>query len=468
VLSLALAALAAGCFPIASMRWSDDGSVGVVATNEKGRLVDGRTGQAADLPPLAGWVPSVTPDGKHVLYAVRQVFETAEAALAALPKAQQALVAKEADLVTAAVLAGDAGPGTVTEWPALEHEPLGGTAVYRNLVLRAVCERADDRLTKAVAPGMLEHAKAQPAAVVQLRMAPIRDAAAGEGRAVAASLYTLTRPRLSPDGRLVAYLCHAVEDGKGGDAPYDLWVSPLEGEPASVRLAANVAIGYAWRPDGRAVAYVSAVGEEGGRPIIGTLTTLEVVDADGTLLAQEAEGGGDADHVASAEPGQRAGVIFNRLASAAYLPSGRLLFSSIKVALPMSHLEGDPRQSLFAFDSVTGALADILPTSVSARMGGQAHFELSPDGSRVLVPLGDEGFLVYGIGEAEAKAPLPAGTAAGSKAPPPAWKGPDHVACWVKRGSDLLKGADLPEGGEDEVLAEVDLDGNLVRVLLAP
>ena len=466
LMALALAAITVGCYPLTSMRWSDSGAVGVVAKADKGQLVDGQTGQTTDLPELAGWVPAVSADGKTVLYATARTFEGVDEAMAALPKAQQALVKEEADRLAAAVLAENAGPGGVGEWPALENARLAKTEVYRNLVIRAVCEKADEQARAALAPTLLETAKALPIRLVQLVAAPVAQPDAG--RVLATSLYALSRPRFSPDGRFVAYLCHTIVEGKG-DPEFDLWVSPVDGEPKAVRLGGPVAIGYAWRPDSRAVACTAPVGDGGDQKIVGTLNTLDVADAGGTLLAKPAEAGGDADLVASAEVEQRAGVVFNALASAAYLPSGRLLFSSVKGSLPMSLIEGDLHASIFAYDDVTRTLADILPPAVSARMGGQTYFDLSPDGKRVLVPLGKDGFLVYAIGEKEARAPLPEGASPEANAAPPAWKGPDHVACWVNASSSLLAGTDAAKPGSDEdVLVEVDLEGNLVRVLAAP
>jgi len=465
-LFVALAALAAGCYPQSSMRWSHSGSVGVVAQKEKGVLVDGTTGEATPLPELVGWAPAVSPDGKHVLYASAKAFDDVGAALAALPKAQQDLVAQEAARVRAHVLAeaqGPKGPGGATRWPDLEPADLARSAVYCNLVLRAACRNADAALGSALAPGVLEKAKQRPVRVIQLVTAPV--ARPDAGRTLAASLYAITMPRLSPDGRLVAYLCHTLGDDKDAGTRYDLWVAPATGQGGGIRLARSVALGYAWRPDSRAIAYVASIGDAEPR-LIGTLNTLEVADADGRLLAKAAEPGGDADRVASAEPDQRAGVIFSNNATAVYLPSGRLLFASVKVSLPLGHLEGDPQHSIFAYDPATGAVADILPPAVSQRIAGQAYFDLSPDGKRVLVPLGKQGFLVYTLGEAEASSPL-ADEAAVESAPPPAWKGPDHVVCTVGSASSLLKDTD-GVGGNEKALVEVDREGNRVRVLPLP
>jgi len=468
VLALAaLAALAAGCYPLTSMRWSDDGAVGILAKGEKGQLIDGRTGKTTDLPELAGWVPAVSADGKTVLYATAKAFETAKAALGALPTAQQALVTTEANRLADRILAEGAGPGGVGAWPDLEGGPLVRTDLFRTLVRRTVCETGNEQARAALAPALVENTKALPVRLVQLMAAPV--AAPDKGLALATSLYTITRPRFSPDGRFVAYLCHTVVEGKQGEDAFALWASPAQGEPKAVRLAENVAIGYAWRPDSRAVACIALAGDLGEQKLVGTLNVVEVADADGSLLAKPAEAGADADFVASAEPAQRAGVVFNGLAAAAYLPSGRLLFTSVKGRLPMSVVEGELHASIFVYDDVTRTVADILPPAVSGRMGGQAHVDLSPDGKRVLIPLGTEGFLVYTIGETEAQTPLPEGASPEANAAPPAWVGPDHVACWVNASSSLLAGTEAAKAaGDADVLVEVDLEGKLIRVLAGP
>ena len=471
----ALALLAAGCFPVASMRWSDDGSVGLVAMAEKAVLVDGKTGRFTQLPEkLAGWAPSISPDGKLVVYSLRVPFEDAGEALTLLPKGQWDTVIQEAARLRAEVLAaasGPKGPAGVKEWPSLQPEALAKSEVYRNLVIRSVCKKADESVRSAVAPGLLEKAMAEPVHLVQLYIVPVGGIGQHRGRLVTSSLYAISRPRLSPDRRFVAYLCHATWELKGEGPAFDLWVSPLQGEPRAVRLARRVSLGYAWRPDSRAIAYMAAArGQSTKEEALGTLNTIQVADDEGKLLAKAAAELDHADHVGAGDVEERAGLVFNSLAEVAYHPSGRILFSSVRAALPLSHIESGPQWSIFVYDPVTRTLADALPPPVSAQLGSEAaHFDLSPDGARLLMLRSDEGFMVYRLGDASATTALAKEAAPEKAAPPPAWKGPDHIACYVKGKSSLLKDAGLGKHADDEgVLVEVDAEGKLVRVLVAP
>ena len=77
--------------------------------------------------------------------------------------------------------------------------------------------------------------------------------------------------------------------------------------------------------------------------------------------------------------------------------------------------------------------------------------------------------MVYRLGDASATTALAKEAAPEHAAPPPAWKGPDHIACYAGSESSLLKDAGLGKHDDNEgVLVEVDTEGKLVRVLVAP
>lgn len=81
-------------------------------------------------------------------------------------------------------------------------------------------------------------------------------AANGQQRLLAEHRLGLTQPRWSPNGQQLAFL---VKTGAGKDATPQLFVQALPaGEPRQVSHAPKGVQHYAWRPDGEALAYVTA------------------------------------------------------------------------------------------------------------------------------------------------------------------------------------------------------------------
>lgn len=160
-----------------------------------------------------------------------------------------------------------------------------------------------------------------------------------------------------------------------------------------------------------------------------------------------------------------AGAIFYPWLKVQYGPGGRIFFSSCLLSLPASKRD-EPRWSLFCYDSVTAAVADVLPSSVSNYTGqamAMTQFALSPDGESVLLPIKNSRFVCYGLGTDSIEVPIKEDEGFGHEDVStlvPSWKGNDEISFLVAENSHFLPqvedGAKPPSGTEVVVLKRTD------------
>jgi Tol biopolymer transport system component len=86
---------------------------------------------------------------------------------------------------------------------------------------------------------------------------------------------TMYRPRFSPDGRHVAFLMPTPHN----EEKATLIVASTDGKTDAIEVAAGVAIGFDWRPDSKAIAYV----KQDGDPILGAVEEKVLVAEDGVV-----------------------------------------------------------------------------------------------------------------------------------------------------------------------------------------
>ncbi len=430
--------LLVGCFPEDSLEWSRDGSWGLLRTQNNLFAVDGASGA---LTPIqtdgeVGPMPGISSDGKQMTYVAVSPCATLEEGLKLFPANVADMVRRDARRLTDRVLAGDVLP---TDLPLGDGSKSGVEESYHRWVVRAMCEDPNALLVTRIGRDKLEECRECEIGCSRLIVAD--RAAPGRNTTAAILPLTMLRPRLSPDGRWVAFLASAPHDKEKAT----LIVASTDGKTDAIEVTDGVAIGFDWRPDGKAIAYV----KQDGDPILGAIEE-KVLVADTGVIPTEATNPTADDTVctrrSTGATKQFAGTLFQPFMSVQYGLEGRVLFSSATATIPTTDLE-EPRSSLFCYDRLTGTVTDILPSALRNQTSENVnYFRLSPDGKRLLVPLESNRFAIYELGSSDVKYPLSTEEGFGDDDLPdllPAWKGNDQITCLVSETNRFLAG---PEG----------------------
>jgi len=300
-------------------------------------------------------------------------------------------------------------------------DQLGYTESYQRWVVRVMCAAPDELLVTRLGQDKLAECRQCEIGYTRLIVAPRTDPQ--KGTALDTMPVAMYRPRFSPDGRYVAYIVPDVRDEEKGT----LYVASVDGKANAVEVIRGVAVNYDWRPDGRALAYV----KQDGDALLGVLEEKVVVDEAGTLLAQPSDAAGQSK--------QLAGTLFQSFMKVQYGSAERLFFSSPAGKIPTSDLE-EPTYSLFCYDFVTGTVVDVLPASVSDSVDAVNFFALSPDGTRVLLPMKKHRFAIYALGTKTPIVPIAEAEGFGEDMPDmlPAWKNNTQISCLVTSYSRFL------------------------------
>lgn len=455
--------LLGGCFPEDSLDWSADGSVGLLRTDEGLYLVDGQTGKltCVQAENVAPW-PGLARDGARIIYSDEAACATLAEGLGALPASQVRMIERDARALRERILSGVL---TVTDFNSVPDEALGYEHPYRSWVVRHLCEHADEPLGRKLGDQLLEQGK--KSTLKRSRLIVVSRAEPDSRQVVTTSVLRLVRPRFSPDGRYVAYLALWNSD----DDQAHLFVAALHsaaGGP-TVHVASRVALGFDWRPDSRALAYLQ---QEAGDTILGVIFERQICNDNGLLEEISAESLGPgapglAMHRCTGPARQLVGTLFEPLMKVQYGVGGRLFFSSASGRIPTSDLD-EPKYLLFCYDSVTGAVADVLPAEASSYVGQTVNFfSLSPDGRRVLLPMAKNRFALYELGSKSVIVPITEAEQFGEDLPEflPSWKGNDAVSCLVAQNSHFL--TDEQRARQRKEIVVLDAAGDLQSVLSA-
>lgn len=461
----------AGCFPEDSLQWSEDGSIGLLRIDDALYIVDGNTGELTEVEkPYVSIFPDISDDGKLIAYCqVVKCLNPLED-LKMLPPGQVKMIKYYAEQTKNNIL--DAGGLTDGKFPFPE-EGLLLPHDYRNWAIRYLCENADDKLLEVLGKEGIEKGKEEEFGYFQIVVAQAK--APEKKRIVATSIFHIVATWLSPDGKSVAYLMHTQEGEVSNEhEEYGLYVASLDSDIKAMLVDSSVAICYDWRPDGKAIAYISADSKNllHDNFIVGTLEERTVADANDKLLAEATESGeqGSAGtHKCTGKTLELAGVIFNPWLKVVYGAGGRLFFSSAVLTLPTS--TGDePRWSLFCYDPVTATIADVLPASVSSYASEAVEmlmFSMSPDGKNVLLPTKNNRFILYTLGTDSMEVPIGEDEKYGDEnvsAFLTAWKGNDEISYLASEKSHFLtKEKDEPHKRKEIVI--LGADGKFRRVL---
>ncbi len=455
------AILATSCFPEDSLDWSADGSVGLLRTEEKLYVVDGATGTLTPVvdQAVSPW-PDIAGDGRKIAYAEEVKHATLAEGLKTLPANQTRMIAEDAQTLRGRIVGGTL---TISDFNSVSDEQLGLVQPYRAWVVRSLCENADEQLAGKLGAEALRQGKAIQLSSSRLLVMALADKKNSE--TVATSALGILRPRFSPDNEYVAWL----ELGPKKEMQAQLFVASARRGATAVYVASNVSLGFDWRPDSRAIAYVHQEGEE---TLFASVREDIVCDPNGSLLVQM----NDHPHTllatnqSSGEGKQVAGTLFEPLMKVEYGVGGRLFFSSATGRIPAGDLD-EPRYSLFCYDFATGAIAEVLPAETQNEID-VAHmvdfFSFAPDGRKVLLPMEKGRFAIYELGTTSFNVPVKDDEQFGEDMPKilPAWKGNDQISCRVSEKSHFLNEEQQKRGRKEIVL--LDAAGKLKSALSVP
>ncbi len=459
-----------GCVPEDSLQWSEDGSVGLLRIDEALYIVDGNSGEltkvAEDILP---W-PDISDDGKLIAYGQKVECSNLSEALKTLPEGQVKMIKYYAEQTKKNIL--DAGGLTDGRFPFPE-EGLLLPNDYRNWSIRYLCENAEGKLLEVLGKEGIEKGKEEEFGYFRIIVGSAVEP--NKVQVVANSVFTVMGMKLSPNNKFLAYLMH-TQEGEVNNAfeEYGLYVASLESDGNMARVSHPITLGYDWRPDSKAVAYIEARSKNLRHDdfVVCTLEERIVADANDNLLVKSIESGekGTAGpHQCTGENSELAGLIFNPWLKVVYGSGGRLFFSGTHLSVPTS-TKDEPKWSVFCYDPVTATVTDVLGGRVSNYSGeviGTSQFALSPDGKKVLLPMPKNRFLIYTFVDGSTIFPIEESEGFGEKDVSellPEWKGNDEISCMVSEKSHFLT-RDEEEPHKRKEIVILGADGKFRRVL---
>jgi hypothetical protein len=399
-----------GCIPEDSLEWSDDGSVGLLRVDEVLYLVNGQTGELTSIAQedVQPW-PDISRDGGLIAYSREVECDSLSEGLKLLPPGQVKMIKYSAKRMGVALL--DSGRlGMIEKFPKPEDELLRPRD-YENWAIRYMYENADDKLLKILGDEGIKLAREKVLRYFQVVVVSREDLS--DRRIVATNIFGTVSTQLSPDKRYVAYVMQ-TQYGQDEDE-YSLYVTSLKGDNKAMFVDQRVALGYDWRKDSRAIAYINADTENLGQDdlVLGTLQERVVANVENTLFAEPVElekkrNGSVEMYKCTSEVSSLAGLIYYPWLKVRYGLEGRIFFSTCSMPLPISKRD-EPGWSLFCYDSVTGMVTNVLPLSASnytSQAMPMLQFELSPDGKKVLLPIKNNRLIDYEFGTDKVGLPI--------------------------------------------------------------
>ncbi|MBE3096475.1 MAG: hypothetical protein IMZ44_05020 [Planctomycetes bacterium] len=403
-----------GCLPEEKVVWSPDGQRAAVIAPDGLYLCDGDgrlSPRVAEGVSAAAWLP----DSKRLLV-VRDTKEPAKTwkdAAALVDEDLAKAVVARAQVLRQEILALKA--------PAEEFRPKGLEQVgVTELMLAAMYMRDNlaEGLPEKLGKGW-DEVKQVEMAVLAIEVGEV-SADAVALRPVAKVLSGPAYPRLSPNGRQVAY----VTSGLLPKGQFTLMVMPLAGGQPRV-VAEQVAAFVDWSADGRYLLFARTTGpapKEKGDLRLGTVSRTVVCDEKGGLLEK------------FPLPQDLAGLVFQDTLRVRGLRDGRILFAAAPIQLPSTTADMPTKAALFAVDPERPAtLIRMLSRNAEADVPqGVNYFQLSPDQRHVLIP-GPKGVAVVTLATGEVVNAL--AEKEGDLTLQPVWRSPSEVCFAVAKGS---------------------------------
>lgn len=468
----------AGCYPTDSLQWSTTGSTGIYSKKGALFLIDGNTGSLTQVAAkeTTPW-PAVSPDGSQFAYGAIVKVDNFNHAFNLLPPDQVKIIKANAEILKQKILIEGIKDGNfpfigkpVATDAGLKDSFSGQHVAW---VQKYLVENADTQLARKTSPELIEKTKSKDLTYYQLVCAPTADP--NNRKILATSSQQLWRLRFSPDSRLIAYGVDRI-NGASWDAGYDLYiVSPAENnQPAFVAPA--IAIGYNFKPDSRAIAYIKPEDEffDAQKPALGSLVERTIIDPNGKFLASpEKTDGSDltATYVCTGAATELAGVLYHPWMHVSYASDNRIFFASSKMSLPSSKLD-EEKTTIFCCDTLTGAISEIVHQIVlDAAQGNLYLFALSHDSRKMLLHGKKNILAIYALGGDLnlSKLLIDEKEGFGEGDNPPLnlvaqWKGSDQVSCLVSEKSHYLTDDPNAPHRRKEIVI-LDVDGNLKQVL---
>jgi len=479
IVSYIAATFIIGCFPEDSLHWSADGSAGIYSKNGALFIVDGNTGSLTQIAPketTTPW-PAISSDGSLIAFGRIVKVDNFNNALKLLPPAQAKLIEAHAEILKQKILIEGIKD---SNFPFIGKPVATDTGQKDSFndqhiawVQRYLVENADTQLARKISPELINKTKSKDLTYCQLVCAPTADP--NNRKILATSEQQLWRMRFSPDSRLIAYGAERI-NGDAWDVGYDLFVvSRAENTPA-VFLAPAIAIGYDFKPDSRAIAYIKPEDEffDAQRPTLGSLVERTIIDPNGRLLASPAKldsNDSPAIYVCTGAAAELAGVLYHPWTHISYARENRIFFASAKMSLPSSRID-EEKTTIFCCDILTGAISEIVHQIVLDAAQGNLHlFALSHDSRKILLHGKKNTLGIYALGGDLnlSKVLIDDNEGFGEGENPPLnlvaqWKGPDQVSCLVSEKSHFLTGDPNTPHSRKEIVI-LDADGNLKQIL---
>ncbi len=362
---LASAALA-GCIPQKRVAWSPDGKVAAVVAADGLRFFDPAGGLSAVLAPGVTQIEWFA-DGSRLLAVRDQQARTWDEVTTVLTDDRRDDLMQRAEQVRNDLLAYE---GDWDHFDSSGFHGLNGAAklavvlYIRDYLSEGMPEKLGERWDK------ISEFSASIRSLEVLRVAGERVTPA---TVILRTLDDVAWPRVSPDGRLVAFSRPATED-----EPFTRTqlVAPIRANAAPIEVARFTGLFPDWSADSRELVFASAGGElrKGDALQLGVIARQTVTPA------------GDTVELGKEEP--LAGILFDPMTRIRCLGDGRILFASIELNLPCTDSDMPRRPSLFAIDPARqSTVTRLVPRQIEPKMTDMVTlFEVSPDEQRVTVP----------------------------------------------------------------------------------
>lgn len=460
----------AGCVPEDSLQWCRDGSMGIYSKNGALFLVDGATGSLAQVAPkktTTPW-PGISRDGSLFAYGRIVKVDNFNDALKTLSAEQVREIRVHAETLKQKILRDGLMGGNL---PLIAKSKDDLNKQHISWVHRYLVENADTLLAGKIGPDLITQIKEKELKLYQLVAAPT--AAHNADEVLASSSQAFWRICFSPNSKLVAFVTDRAK-GDTFESGFDLYVVSRTENIPPVLVESATAIGYCFRPDSKAIAYIKPVDEnfDDEKLTPGSLVERTIVRPNGKLFAV-AEASDIVEfptvYKCTGPAKELVGVIYYSWMYLYYARDNRIFFSSAKMLLPSSKLDTE-KGSVFCYDPITGAVGEILPqVALDFTQGNFYLFTPSHNSRKILLPGNKNTLGIYTLGQDIKSSKIVIDTNEGfsDDAPPELiaeWKGGNEFSCLVSEDSHFLTSDPNTPHHRKEIVI-LDARGNLKQVL---